>query len=69
MVRALVVLFEMCGTRVSDLNDFVCNSVLSVRDAGINSVNVIDATANRVLLNDSDAHVGVVDGMRGRSEI
>jgi hypothetical protein len=46
----------MRWTRVSDLDDFVCYSVLSIRSAGIHSVNMIDAAANSVLLDDSNAH-------------
>jgi hypothetical protein len=64
--NAPVVSFQVCWACVSDLNDFVCNSMLSVRSAGIHTVNVIDAAANGILFDNSDAHsVGCLNGDAG----
>jgi hypothetical protein len=62
MCRVVVDLFQMLWTRVSDLNFLVGHCVCSICCAGVDSVNVVDAAADGILLNDSDAHVGVAVG-------
>ena len=46
----------MRRTGIADVNDFVCNSVLAVGGAGVDAMNMVDAAANGVLLNNSETH-------------
>lgn len=43
---------------VSNVDDFVDNSVTADRSAGIDGVHVVDAAANSELFDNPDAHVG-----------
>jgi hypothetical protein len=55
----MVVLFHVRRTCVANLNFFVCYGVLPICSTGVDSVDVIYAAANGVLLDDSDAHLGI----------
>lgn len=54
-------LFRMDRACVSNLNLLVYHRVLSVCCTGVDSVDVVDAAADGVLLDDSDTHRDVVD--------
>lgn len=45
------------GTCVANRDDLIRHSVLAYCRAGVDAVNVVDATANGVLLDDADTHV------------
>jgi hypothetical protein len=48
--------FHMLWTCVSDLDDFVRDAVLTVCRASIDAVDVVDAAADGIFLDDSHAH-------------
>lgn len=56
----VVGLFRMSGTSVSDLYLLVHHSMLSICCTCVDPVDVVDAAAYGVLLDDSDTHVDVV---------
>lgn len=54
-------LFHVRWTCVADRDLLIRNGMLSICRTGVDSMDVVYATANGVLLNDSDAHVGFGD--------
>ena len=49
--------FRMFGTQVANSHNLVCNGMLAVGGASVDTVDVVDAAANGIPLDDPDTHV------------